>query len=167
MYIISPIKEFESLSYQLNFECTNNVAEYKDLLLGLHTLKDRKAKRVLIIGDSELVINQINGIYQTRNPRMRAYRNEVWDMFGNFFTEYTAKVVPRTENTVADFLAVAAGRFMALEAGKKEHKVCIKNRSAIPDNSRHWKVFEVDEYICKHPDRQRELPPQKFSGCQG
>ena len=39
VYIISPIKEFESLYYQLNFECTNNVAKYEALSLGLHDLK--------------------------------------------------------------------------------------------------------------------------------
>ena len=52
VYILSPNKEFESLSYQLNFECTNNVAEYAALLLGLHALKDKKSKWVLIIRDS-------------------------------------------------------------------------------------------------------------------
>ena len=59
-------------------------------MLGLHALKDKKYKQVLIIRDSELVITQINDLYQTRNAKMRAYRNEVWDMFRNFFTEYTA-----------------------------------------------------------------------------
>ena len=145
--IIYTIKEFESLSYQLNFECTNNVAEYEALLLGLHALKDKKVKRVLVIRDSYLVINQINDIYQTRNPRMRAYRNEVWDMFDNFFIEYAVKVVPRTENTVVYFLAVAAGKFGAPTAKQKEHKVYVRNRPAIPNNSRHWKVFEDNEQI--------------------
>ena len=56
VYIISPFGSSESLSYKLNFECTNNVAEYEALLLGMHSLKDR-GERVQIIGDSELVIN--------------------------------------------------------------------------------------------------------------
>ena len=63
------------------------------------------------MGDSKLVINQVNDNYQTKHPRMRAYRNEVWDMFGNFFTEHTIQVVPRHENLVADSLVVAAGKF--------------------------------------------------------
>ena len=36
VYIISPIHDFKALSYKLLFECTNNVAEYEALLLGLH-----------------------------------------------------------------------------------------------------------------------------------
>ena len=39
VYIIYPIMDFKSLSYKLTFECTNNVAEYEALLLGLHALK--------------------------------------------------------------------------------------------------------------------------------
>ena len=86
VYIISPIRDFKGLSYKLTFECTNNVAKYQSSFLGLHALKYMGAKRIKVIGDSELVINQVNDSYQTRHPRMRAYRNEVWDMFGNYFT---------------------------------------------------------------------------------
>ena len=116
-------------------------------MLGLHALKDKKDKWVLIIGDSKLVINQINDIYQTRNSRMRAYKNEFWDMFSNLFAKYTSKVVPRIENIFDDSLVVATGRFVAPTAGKKEHKVCVRNRAAIPENSKHWQVFEDDEQI--------------------
>ena len=54
VYIISPIKDFKALSYKLTFECTNNVAEYEALLLGLNSLKDMGEKRVQFMGDSEL-----------------------------------------------------------------------------------------------------------------
>ena len=52
VYIISPIRDFKSLSYKLTFECTNNVAEYESLLLGLHALKDMGSKRIQVMGDS-------------------------------------------------------------------------------------------------------------------
>ena len=88
VYIISPIKDFKALSYKLTFECTNNVVEYAALLLGLNSLKDMGEKIIEVFGDSELVINQVNDSYQTKHPKMRAYRNEVWDMFGNYFTKH-------------------------------------------------------------------------------
>ena len=69
IYIISPIRYFKALSYKLTFECTNNVAEYEALLLGLHALKDLGAQRISVLGDSDLVINQVNGSYQTRHPK--------------------------------------------------------------------------------------------------
>ena len=105
----------------------NNVAEYESLLLGLHALKYLGAQRIRVLGDSELVINQVNDSYQTRHLQMRAYRNEVWDMFGNYFIEHTIKVVTRYENTVADSLAVAAGRFKNPSAGQREYHVDIIN----------------------------------------
>ena len=98
VYIISPIKDTKAYSYKLMFECSNNVADYEALLLGLRALKDLGAKRVQIFGDSELVVNQVNDIYQTKHPRMRAHQNEVWDMFRNFFIENTVQVIPRYEN---------------------------------------------------------------------
>ena len=59
VYIISPISgDFKALSYKLTFECTNNVAEYEALLLGLHALKDLRAQKIRILGYSELVINK-------------------------------------------------------------------------------------------------------------
>ena len=63
VYIISPIRDFKALSYKLTFECTNNVAEYEALLLGLHALKDLGAQRIKVFGDAELVINQVNDNY--------------------------------------------------------------------------------------------------------
>ena len=52
---------------------------------------------------------------------MRAYRNEVWDMLGNFFIEHAIQLVPRHENLVADSLAVVAGKFEIPVAGQREY----------------------------------------------
>ena len=38
-----------------------------------------------VFEDSELVVRQIKNECQTKHPRLRAYRNEVWDMIENFF----------------------------------------------------------------------------------
>ena len=57
VWIISPIREFKALSYKLTFECTNNVAEYESLVLGLHALKYMGGKRINFFGDSKLVVN--------------------------------------------------------------------------------------------------------------
>ena len=43
-------------SYKFYFECTNNVAEYEALILGIKIMKELQAKRVHIYGDLELVI---------------------------------------------------------------------------------------------------------------
>ena len=53
VYIISPIRDIKGLSYKLTFECTNKVAEYEALWLGLHALKDMGAKRVQVMGGNK------------------------------------------------------------------------------------------------------------------
>ena len=55
-------------SYKLDFPCTNNIAKYEALLLGLQLLKKLEAQRISIFGDSELIIRQIKGEYSARNP---------------------------------------------------------------------------------------------------
>lgn len=56
-------------AYKLNFKCTNNMAEYEALLLGLKLVKILGAIRVSLIGDYELIIKQIKGKYLTMDPR--------------------------------------------------------------------------------------------------
>ena len=81
-------------SFKLTFECTNNVFACEDFLLGLNALKYLKENRIDVFGDSELVINKVNGSYHTKHPKMRSYRNEFWDMLGNFFNEHRVMVIP-------------------------------------------------------------------------
>lgn len=46
----------EGHAYRLNFKCTNNMAEYEELVLGLKLVRKRGAVRFSILGDFELVI---------------------------------------------------------------------------------------------------------------
>src|SRR3977135_1488461 len=64
----------EGHAYRLNFRCTNNMAEYEALLLGLKLLKVLGATKVSILGDSDLIIQQMKGNFVTNDNRMRAYR---------------------------------------------------------------------------------------------
>ena len=76
-------------SYQLEFESTYNVAEYEALILGLEAARRMKMTELSVFGDSELIVQQIRGIYQTKHPRMRAYRNKVWDIVFLFLIVYS------------------------------------------------------------------------------
>ena len=49
----------EGHAYILNFRCTNNMAECEALLLGLKLVKKLGAIRVSVLGDSELIVQQI------------------------------------------------------------------------------------------------------------
>jgi ribonuclease HI len=102
------------LSYKLEFEATNNVAEYEALVLGLRAAKDMGIKEIFVFGDVELVVNQVRKIYQAKHPRLRSYRNEVWDFIDSFFLAFNISFILREENTVADSLAVSARNFRSL-----------------------------------------------------
>ncbi|XP_070662251.1 uncharacterized protein [Malus domestica] len=58
------------LDYQGN---TNNQAEYEALKIGLEILIELGAMEVKVFGDSELVINQLNGEYKCRHITMAGY----------------------------------------------------------------------------------------------
>ena len=73
------LPDWEKLNYsfKLAYECTNNEAEYEALMLAIQILKDFQVKKVLIRGDSKLVIKQLQEEYQARHPRMRSYKNAI------------------------------------------------------------------------------------------
>jgi ribonuclease HI len=59
---IRPLEgETKMFSYKLYFNCTNNVAEYEALVLGLIVLENMNVKKIYIYGDFELVIIQVKG----------------------------------------------------------------------------------------------------------
>jgi ribonuclease HI len=141
---ISPTQETISLSYKLKFEMTNNVAEYEALVLGLRDAKDMKIEELAVFGDVELIVHQVKNLYQTKHPRLRTYRNEVWYLVDSFFLDFNISFVPREENTVADSLAISTSNFRVPLPPKLKYDVEVKHRPSIPDNVKHWKVFEDD-----------------------
>ena len=61
----------------LHYQTTNNEAEYEALLKGLELTKSLGAESILIQGDSQLVIGQVNGTYEAKEERMKKYLNKV------------------------------------------------------------------------------------------
>ena len=120
-------------SYKFYFECTNNVAEYEALILGLKIMKELQDKRVHIYGDSELVIKQVIGTYQEKHPRMRAYRNMVLDLLESF-KEFQLSIIPRNQNYIVDALAIASSVFKIPIYPNRAYQIEVKHRPSVPDN---------------------------------
>jgi ribonuclease HI len=136
IWINHPKGDSKLCSYKLVFECTNNMAEYEALILGLKVLKELGAKRIVVHGDSELIINQIKGIYQAKHPRLRAYRNLVLNFLEKFL-EYNLSTIPREKNQVDDALATSAMVFKVPIFPDRKYKVEVKYRPAVPDNMKY------------------------------
>ena len=82
---------------------TNNVAEYRGLLLGLKRANALGADEVEIVNDSELVAKQINGLYKVKHPDMRPLHAQAMRALSGF-DRWTVRSVPRAQNAGADAL---------------------------------------------------------------
>lgn len=83
---------------------TNNVAEYRGLLAGLHYVRDHGGGDVLIRADSELMVRQLQGRYRVKNPGLIPLHHEALQIL-NQFRAWRAEHVPREHNKDADRLA--------------------------------------------------------------
>jgi ribonuclease HI len=82
---------------------TNNVAEYRALLLGLERARALGADAVEVINDSELVAKQVNGEYKVKHPEMKALHAEArWAL--SSFEQWSIRNVSRSKNSDADQL---------------------------------------------------------------
>ncbi len=82
---------------------TNNVAEYKALLLGIELAAAHGASELELVGDSELVVRQVEGRYKVKDPTMRKLHGEVKRALGPF-EGWSIRHVRREENAEADRL---------------------------------------------------------------
>ena len=83
---------------------TNNVAEYRALLLGLKAARDLGVRRLRVFADSELLVRQLHGQYRVKAPHLLPWWRLAQNELQNFET-YTISHVPRAENRLADELA--------------------------------------------------------------
>ena len=83
---------------------TNNVAEYTGLIMGLHEARRRNISRLLVRGDSELIIKQMNGQYAVKSENIRHYHQAAKDLASQFkWIEF--RHVYRKDNARADELS--------------------------------------------------------------
>jgi hypothetical protein len=101
----------------------------------------------------------------------------VWDLVDSFFLDFNISFVPREENTMVDSLAISVSQFRIPLPPKLRYDVEIRYRPSVPDNIKHWKVFEddleiirflesVDEFSALHIDQDHDAegdpPPEVF-----
>ncbi|WP_457573225.1 ribonuclease HI family protein [Desulfolithobacter sp.] len=84
--------------------CTNNVAEYRALLIGLQAAREEGCRRVEIFMDSELIVRQLQGRYQVKSAALKPLFTEVRQLLHSF-DSWKVLHVPRAQNRRADELA--------------------------------------------------------------
>lgn len=82
---------------------TNNVAEYRAVLLGLELAKQLGAREVEVINDSELISRQIGGEYKVKHASMKPLYLETMQALRGF-DRWSVRSVRREHNARADEL---------------------------------------------------------------
>ena len=83
---------------------TNNQAEYEAILKGLQLLLEIKAESIEVFGDSQLVINQLIGLYECKDDILRGYYDECQRLLKEF-PHISLQRIPRAQNQKANRLA--------------------------------------------------------------
>jgi ribonuclease HI len=82
---------------------TNNVAEYRALLLGIELAKELAAEEVEFIGDSELIVRQVLGEYKVKKPDLKPLHAAAQAALRELGS-WSIRSVPREQNAEADAL---------------------------------------------------------------
>jgi ribonuclease HI/IMP dehydrogenase/GMP reductase len=90
-------------------EATNNVAEYRALILALEKARRLGARQLTVFSDSELLVKQLNGQYRVKTPHLRSYFDRAQRLRSDF-ENFQVAHVPREQNRRADALARQAAR---------------------------------------------------------
>ncbi|XP_050222757.1 uncharacterized protein LOC126672848 [Mercurialis annua] len=141
--ITSPTGAKPALSFKLDFECTNNQAEYEALVIGLEILQTLRAKNVIIMGDSQLVLKQLSGEYNCNSLSLAPYYTASIQLL-NCFDEVSFVHVPRESNWEADELAqIASGLRMSGELTHKFLVVEKRRHPSIQERGIQIEIFDI------------------------
>lgn len=105
-------------------EATNNVAEYRALLLALERAQALGYIDLEVFSDSELLVRQLQGRYQVKHPTLRELHARVRARTGTF-RRFDIQHIPRKLNAEADALAN-----LAIDAARRPGR-----RGVEPDGS--------------------------------
>ena len=130
--LISPQGDHIPRSVRLAFfdhhRLTNNIVEYEACITGLETALDLGIRQLKIHGDSNLVIQQTQGIWRTRDEKLKPYHAYL-DLLVSKFDELRYIHLPRVENQFVDALATLAF-VVEILAGVIVRPILIETRSA-------------------------------------
>ncbi|XP_074271327.1 uncharacterized protein LOC141595261 [Silene latifolia] len=127
--LISPTGEHVPMSIKLDFNVMNNTAEYEACLLGLRSALDLCVKKLLVHGDSSLVINQVGGSWKIRSPILAPYQTRIEELEKNF-EDIRFVHLPREENQLADPLSKLASLINILDH-IDSMPICVERRSSL------------------------------------
>jgi ribonuclease HI len=118
-------------------DVTNNETEYHALLWGLNLARSLRVDELIVVGDSNLVIKQITGFHQCKEPHLEVLLTQANELAAKFNTIKFIHVV-RAFNAAADYVA---GKTLRLEkdyeASDPEEVIKLQILNKLPDKFAH------------------------------
>jgi ribonuclease HI len=111
--LVVPSKVKTCFAVKLDFSCTNNIAEYEALLLGLRKLRAMGIRRAILKTDSQVIAGHVDKSSKARDPKLEKYLDAVRRLEASF-EGFFVKNIPRGENEHADLLAKSAAQGLPL-----------------------------------------------------
>jgi hypothetical protein len=75
--LVAPSKVRICYAVKLDISCTNNIAEYEALLLGLRKLKAMGIRRAILKTDSQVFSGHVDKSSKARDPKLKKYLDTV------------------------------------------------------------------------------------------
>jgi ribonuclease HI len=82
--LVAPSKVRTCYAARLEFSCTNNIAEYEALLLGLRKLKAMGIRRAILKTDSQVISDHVDKSSKARDPKLEKYLDTVRRLEASF-----------------------------------------------------------------------------------
>ena len=114
--LVSPRGDKLRYVLQIHFDSSNNEAEYEALLYGLRMAISLGVRRLMVYGDSDLVVNQVMKEWDVRSPAMTGYCSAVRKLEKKF-EGLELHHIPRLKNQAADDLAKIGSKREAIPSG--------------------------------------------------
>ncbi|XP_059294480.1 uncharacterized protein LOC132047457 [Lycium ferocissimum] len=115
--LISKTGQHYPMAVKIDFRWTNNMAEYEACILGLRMALDKNIQELLVIRDSDFLINQMKGNWATKNVKILPYVNMSQRLCGRF-KSIDFRHTPRAQNEFADTLATIASMIQHPESAR-------------------------------------------------
>ena len=111
--LVAPSRVRTCYAIKLDFSCTNNIAEYEALLLGLRKLKAMGIRRAILKTDLQVIFGHVDKSSKARDLKLEKYLDTVRRLEASF-EGFSVKNIPRGENEHADLLAKSAAQGLPL-----------------------------------------------------
>jgi ribonuclease HI len=82
--LVAPSKVRTCYAVKLDFSCTNNIAEYEALPLGLQKLKAMRIRRAILKTDSQVIFGHVDKSSKARDPKLEKYLDAVRRLEASF-----------------------------------------------------------------------------------